>query len=64
MELALILLTKQKKVLGSAGKGNARHHIVEQSQIKNSGFEPQMVHNTNNLIAIPHGKGSVHAQIT
>ena len=53
-----------KKILGSAGEGNAWHHIVEQSQIKNSGFEPQMVHNTNNLIAIPHGKGSVHAQIT
>ena len=41
-----------KKALGSAGEGKQWHHIVEQSQIKKSGFDPTQIHNTNNLIAI------------
>ncbi len=53
-----------KKYMGNAGEGNAWHHIVEQSQIKNSGFEATQIHNVNNIIAIPHGKGTVHAKIS
>ncbi len=53
-----------KKYLGSPGEGNAWHHIVEQSQINKSGFSSNEVNNVNNIIAIPHGKGSVHAKIS
>ena len=41
-----------KKALGPAGEGKQWHHIVEQSQIKKSGFDPNKIHNTSNLIAI------------
>ena len=41
-----------KKEIGSPGTGNEWHHIVEQSQIKKSGFSPQMIQNTNNIISI------------
>ena len=53
-----------KNYIGDTGEGNAWHHIVEQSQIEKSGFTPESIHNVNNIIAIPHGKGSVHAKIT
>lgn len=43
-----------KKNIGSAGDGNDWHHIVEQSQIKKSGFSPEQIHNTNNIIAVDH----------
>ena len=41
-----------KKEFGSAGKGNEWHHIVEQSQISKSGFAPQMIHNTDNIVSV------------
>ena len=41
-----------KKEIGSPGSGNQWHHIVEQNQITKSGFSPQMIHNTNNIIAV------------
>ena len=41
-----------KNALGSPGDNNEWHHIVEQSQIAKSGFTPQQIHNTNNIIAI------------
>jgi hypothetical protein len=41
-----------KADLGSPGAGNQYHHIVEQCQIGRSGFSPQMVHNTNNVITM------------
>ena len=53
-----------KEYLGIPGKGKAWHHIVEQAQIKRSGFLLKKVNNVNNIIAIPHGKGSVHAKIS
>ena len=53
-----------KEYLGSPGKGNAWHHIVEQSQIKKSGFSSTKVNNVKNIISIPHGKGTVHAKIS
>lgn len=55
---------KLKNHLGDPGDGKAWHHIVEQSQIKNSGFASSQVNNVNNIISIPHGSGSVHAQIS
>ena len=53
-----------KAELGSPGEGNAWHHIVEQSQIGKSGFSSNEVNNINNIISIPHGKGTVHAKIS
>ena len=32
--------------------GNHQHHIVEQSQIDKSAFEPQQIHNTNNIVEV------------
>jgi RHS repeat-associated protein len=53
-----------KSDLGSPRDGNAWHHIVEQSQIGKSGFSSNQVNNVNNIISIPHGKGTVHAKIS
>ena len=53
-----------KADLGSPGEGNAWHHIVEQSQIGKSGFGSKQVNNVNNVISIPHGKGTMHAKIS
>lgn len=53
-----------KDYIGTPGEGNAWHHIVEQSQINNSGFSVNQVHNVNNIIALPNGKGSIHAKVS
>lgn len=55
---------KLKERIGSPGEGKVWHHIVEQSQIKNSGLSAREVHNVNNIIALPHGKDSVHEKIS
>ena len=41
-----------KKYLGSPGEGNEWHHIVEQCQIKRSGFDAETIQNVNNVINI------------
>ena len=41
-----------KRYLGSPGEGNQWHHIVEQNQIRKSGFSCYQVHNTNNVVKI------------
>ncbi len=53
-----------KKAMGSAGRDNAWHHIVEQTPSNISKFGAKSIHNTNNLIKLPHGKGSVHAKVS
>jgi hypothetical protein len=50
-----------KKAIGSAGEGKQWHHIVEQSQIQKSGFDPTQIQNTNNLIAVDK---ATHAKIS
>jgi len=52
-----------KKHLGDAAPGKVWHHIVEQSQIKQtrSGFDVRIIHNTHNLIQLPDG---IHTQIS
>ena len=37
------------------------HHIVEQSQIDRSGFTPEQIHNTGNMIRID---ASIHCRIS
>ena len=54
---------KLKNYLGSPGEGKEWHHIVDQCQIEKSGFNPNSIHNTNNIINIPkeiHTKISAH----
>ncbi len=52
-----------KRAHGSAGKGNAWHHIVEQTP-NASKFTAQALHNPANIIKLPHGKGTIHAKIS
>jgi len=42
---------KLKASLGSPGEGNAWHHIVEQSKVKQFGADT--IHSVDNVIAIP-----------
>ena len=53
-----------KKAYGSAGNGMAWHHIVEQNASNISKFGAQKIHNINNVVRLPHGKGSIHAKIS
>jgi hypothetical protein len=53
-----------KKAYGSAGKGNAWHHIVEQYADNIAKFGANRIHNVNNLIKLPHGAGTIHAKVT
>ena len=41
-----------KQNISKPAAGNELHHIVEQSQIIKSGFDPKMIHNTNNVVEI------------
>jgi len=42
----------------------AWHHIVEQNPVNKAQFAPEALHNTNNLIKIEHGAGSLHSKVT
>ena len=53
-----------KNVYGSAGSGKAWHHIVEQNPANVAKFGSRSLHNADNIVRIPHGKGSVHAKIS
>ena len=53
-----------KQAKGSAGPGKAWHHIVEQTSGNVSKFGAYKIHNTNNLIKLPYGAGSIHAKVS
>ena len=53
-----------KRVYGAAGQGMAWHHIVEQNADNIARFGAEKIHNTKNLIRLPHGKGSIHAKVS
>ena len=53
-----------KQAMGSAGPGKAWHHIVEQTSGNVSKFGEYKIHNTNNLIKLPHGAGGIHAKVS
>lgn len=53
-----------KNAMGSAGKGKAWHHIVEQNPANIAKFGENAIHNTSNLMKLPHGKGTIHARIS
>ena len=53
-----------KKAQGAAGPGMAWHHIVEQNADNIARFGAEKIHNTKNVIRLPHGKGSIHAKVS
>ena len=52
------------RALGPAGAGRAWHHIVNQNSANIAQFGNQAIHNTNNVVNIPHGKGTIHDKIS
>lgn len=53
-----------KRAQGGAGNGWAWHHIVPKLPGNVAKFGEQMINNTNNLIRLPEGAGSLHRQLT
>lgn len=53
-----------KKAMGPAGEGMAWHHIVEQTPGNVERFGPERIHNTHNLVKLPHGAGTIHAKVS
>src|SRR6202012_1478620 len=53
-----------KRVYGRAGDDMAWHHIVEQTESNVEKFGAEKIHNTENLITLEHGKGSIHAKVS
>jgi RHS repeat-associated protein len=53
-----------KRAMGSAGEGQAWHHIVEQTPGNVSRFGAETIHNTGNLMKLPHGAGSIHNRLS
>lgn len=53
-----------KRAQGTAGDGNAWHHIVEQTPGNLEKFGSEAIHNTDNLVKLPHGPGTIHNQIS
>ncbi|KAF5042917.1 hypothetical protein DSECCO2_507700 [anaerobic digester metagenome] len=53
-----------KRAMGPAGPGQAWHHIVEQNPANIAKFGPEAIHNTGNMMKLPHGAGSIHMKVT
>ncbi|WP_291066660.1 MULTISPECIES: RHS repeat domain-containing protein [unclassified Empedobacter] len=53
-----------KKHMGPAGEGKAWHHVVEQTPSNIKKFGTGKIHNTSNLMKLPHGKGTIHAKVS
>lgn len=53
-----------KRAHGNASPGMAWHHIVTQTSENIRMFGERAIHNTNNLIQLPHGRGALHQQVT
>jgi len=53
-----------KNAIGPAGAGRAWHHIVNQNPANIARFGNEAIQNTNNILNLPHGKGTIHNKIT
>lgn len=53
-----------KRAHGTARKGYAWYHIVEQHSDNVAKFGAESIHNVNNLIKLPYGAGTIHAKVT
>jgi len=54
---------RAKTVLGPTGKGYVYDHVVEQSQILKSRFDPQIIHSAANLRRVPSSVNNAKAAI-
>jgi|SRR6218665_130270 len=52
------------RALGRAGDGRAWHHIVNQNSSNIAQFGTQAIHNTNNVVNVPNGRGTIHDKIS
>jgi RHS repeat-associated protein len=50
-----------KRNMGSPGQGNVFDHVVEQSQIRRSGFAPEEIHNPFNMNPVSAGTNQLKA---
>jgi hypothetical protein len=50
-----------RRYLGPAGPGREWHHIVEKRMTGRSGFPPELIHSTDNIISLPE---EVHRRIS
>lgn len=53
-----------KTAMGPAGINQAWHHIVNQNPANISNFGNEAIQNKNNIVKLPHGKGTIHNKIT
>ena len=53
-----------KRAEGVAGQGQAWHHVVEQTPGNVRRFGAEAIHNTENLVKLPYGPGTIHNQIS
>ena len=53
-----------KKAIGPNKAGHVYHHIVGQHKDNVRRFGAKAIHSTGNVIELPHGKGSIHQQIS
>lgn len=53
-----------KRAFGTAGPDQAWHRFVEQTPGNIAKFGNQTVHNTGNLMKLPHGAGTIHAKVS
>ena len=55
---------KFKEAIGKAPPGYAWHHIVAQTTENVKRFSAESIHNTNNLVLLPHGPGTIHNKLS
>jgi len=55
---------KFKEAIGKAPPGYAWHHIVAQTTENIKRFGAENIHNTNNLVLLPHGPGTIHNKLS
>ncbi len=53
-----------KDAIGHAPEGYAWHHIVAQTTANIKRFGPERIHNTNNLVLLSNGPGTIHNEIS
>jgi RHS repeat-associated protein len=53
-----------KRAEGEAGEGQAWHHVVGQTSSNVKRFGAETIQNTENLVKLPHGPGTIHNQIS
>ena len=58
------LLFRYAAAASTSSTAKAWHHIVEQNPSNIANFGAQRIHNTENLIWLEHGAGTIHAKVS